>query len=142
MASSQQPYSENRAQPDLLLLRHMQSPDRDNRDDQNHKIAHNIDNTSADEYGVLIKAFLSLCNFVGFADAFGRNGEDEGERVEKIPVEDEPNARFKSESAFHSPFSLKVAFRDQYRVVWNERFLVWQTCIACDIRVDLAQKRG
>lgn len=70
----------------------MQSPDSDNWDHQNHEVAHNIDDTSADENGILIKAFLSPSNFVGFADALGRNGEDERDRVEKIPIEDEPDA--------------------------------------------------
>lgn len=41
----------------------------------------------------MIKAFFSQCNLFGFADAFGRNGEDKGERVEKVPVEDKPNTR-------------------------------------------------
>lgn len=71
----------------------MQSPNCDNRDNQNHEIAHNIDDASTDEHGILINAFLSFCCFVGFADAFGRNGEDEGERIEEVPVEDEPDAR-------------------------------------------------
>lgn len=41
----------------------------------------------------MIKAFFSHCNLFGFVDAFGRHGEDKGERVEKIPVEDKPDTR-------------------------------------------------
>lgn len=71
----------------------MQSPDRGDRNNQNHKIAHNVDDASADKYGVFIKALVSPCNLVGLANTFGRNGKDEGERVEKVPVKDEPDAR-------------------------------------------------
>lgn len=74
MASLQRPYSKNRAQPKFLLLGHMQSPDRGDRNNQNHKIAHNVDDASADKYGVFIKALVSPCNLVGLANAFGRNG--------------------------------------------------------------------
>ncbi len=73
----------------------MQSPDGDNRDDQNHEVTHNIDNARADKYSVLIKAFLSLCDFVGLADAFSCNGENKSQRVEEVPVEDKPDARVK-----------------------------------------------
>ena len=103
MASSQQPYSKNRAQLDLLLLGHVQPPDCDNWDDQNHEVAHNIDDASADDYGVLIEAILSPCNFIGFADAFGYDCEDKSDRVEKVPVEDEPDARRGIKISFSTP---------------------------------------
>ena len=70
----------------------MQPPDRRNGDDQNHEIANDIDDASADDYGILIDAILALCNFVCFADAFGYHCEDEGDRVEKIPIKDGPDA--------------------------------------------------
>ena len=73
----------------------MHSPDGYDRDDQNHEVTHNIDDARADKYSVLIKAFLSLCNFVGLANAFSCNGENKGERVEEVPVEDKPDARVK-----------------------------------------------
>lgn len=75
-ANSQRPYAKNRAQSDFLLLGHMQSPNSDDRYNQNHEIAHNINDASADKYGVLIKALLSSCNFVCFTHAFGHNGEN------------------------------------------------------------------
>ena len=73
----------------------MQSPNGDNRDDQNHEIAHNIYDARADEYSILIKTFLSFRNFAGLADALSCNGEDKGERVKEVPVEDKPDARVK-----------------------------------------------
>lgn len=71
----------------------MQPPDRDDWDDQNHEVAHDIDDAGADDYGVLIEAILSPCNFIGFADAFGYDCEDKGNCIEEIPIEDEPDAR-------------------------------------------------
>ena len=70
-AVSQQPYSKDRAQPNLFLFRHVQSPDGDNWDDQYHEIAHNVDDASRDEYSVLINAILSSRNSISFANAFG-----------------------------------------------------------------------
>ena len=70
----------------------MKPPNRDNRDDQNHEIAHDIDDASADEYGVLIEAILSPCDSIALADTFGYDCEDKGERIEKVPVEHEPDA--------------------------------------------------
>ena len=91
--SLQRPYSKKSAQPHLLLSGHMQSPDRYDWDNQNHEIAHNIDDACADKDGILVKALFSPCNSVGFADAFGRDREDKSKRIEEIPVEDEPDAR-------------------------------------------------
>lgn len=82
----------------------MQSPDRNNRDYQNHEIAHNVDDASAYEYGVLIETFPPSCNSVGLANAFSRNCKDERERVEKVPVEDKPNAR----AGFEISMSLSI----------------------------------
>lgn len=81
----------------------MQPPDRDNWDDQNHEVAHDIDDAGANDYGVLIKAIFSPCNFIGFANAFGYDCEDKGNRIEKVPVEDEPDARRGIEISIPSP---------------------------------------
>ena len=75
----------------------MQSPNRDDRDDQYHQVTHDVDDAGGNKYGVLIDAILSSCNFVGFADAFGNHCEDEGQCIEKIPVENEPDAKRGSE---------------------------------------------
>ena len=88
---SQRPYTENGTQLDLLLVGHMQSPDRDDRYDQNHKISHNIDDARTDEYSVFVETIFSSCDFSAFADTFGGDREDQGEGVEKVPEEDEPN---------------------------------------------------
>lgn len=85
----------------------MQPPDRDNWDDQNHEVAHDINDAGADDYGVLIEAILSSCNFIGFADAFGYDCEDKGNRIEKIPIENEPDARRDIEISFSSPSCAK-----------------------------------
>lgn len=141
-ASSQRPYGENGTQLNLLLLGHMQSPDRGNRDDQNHEIANDVNDASADEYSVLIQALLSSCNFSGFADAFGRNGEDEGKRVEKIPVEDEPNAGVGIGISVLFPFNMWwQAFLECNRFVCYESFLLSRTCMSCGIRFAPAQDR-
>ena len=71
----------------------MEAPDRGDRDDQDHEIAHDVDDACADDDGVLVEAVLAFCDFFGFADAFGYDCEDEGDGVEEVPVEDEPYAR-------------------------------------------------
>ena len=97
MRSLQRPYCKNGTQLDLLLPGHMQPPDRGNWNDQDHEIAHNTDDAGADEYSIWILAFC-ICKiifrFAMVADTTGRNhDDDEDERVEEVPVEDEPNAR-------------------------------------------------
>lgn len=97
MGSLQRPYSKDGTQLDLLLLGHMQSPDRGNWNDQDHEIAHNTDDASADEYNIWILAFCFckiIMRFANAADTAGRNHDDyESDRIEEVPVEDEPNAR-------------------------------------------------
>ena len=90
----------------------MQPPDCDNWDDQNHEITHNIDSASADDYGVLIDAILSPCNFVGFADALGYYCEDEGDRIEKVPVEDKPDANQGISISLFLSFCAKGVIKD------------------------------
>ena len=70
----------------------MQTPNCGNWDHENHEIAHDVDDASADEYDILIDALLSPRDSVGFADAFGDYGKDEGKSIEKVPVEDKPDA--------------------------------------------------
>ncbi len=101
MGILQRPYTKNSTQFDLFFLGHMQPPDCGNWNDQDHEIAHNSDDASADEYNIWILAFC-LCKvimrFANTTDTTGRNhDDDEDERVEEIPVEDEPNARMEFE---------------------------------------------
>lgn len=141
MASSQRPYGKNRAQPDFLLLGHVQSPDRDNRDNQNHEIAHNIDDAGADKHGVFIKACFSHCNFFGFADAFGRDSEDKGERVEKIPVEDEPDTGVALGVSISSFIQTKTTISRFLGDRGNKKFLPALTGKSCYVRCVSAQEK-
>ena len=71
----------------------MQPPDRGKWNDQDHEIAHNSDDASPDEYNPWILAFC----FCRTTDTTSRSpDDDEDERVEEIPVEDEPNTRMES----------------------------------------------
>ena len=79
----------------------MQPQDRGKWNDQDHEIAHNSDDASADEYNPWILAFC-FCRIImrcaSTTDTTSRSpDDDEGERVEKIPVEDEPNTRMESD---------------------------------------------
>ena len=97
MGSLQRPYSKDGTQLDLLLLGHMQPPDRGNWNGQDHEIAHNTGDASAYEYDIWIVAFCFckiIVRFANAADTIGRKHDDnENERVKEVPVEDEPNAK-------------------------------------------------
>ena len=83
----------------------MQPPDGGNWDDQNHQIAHNIDDAGAHHYRVLVDALIFPYNAIGFADALGYYCQNKSNRIEKVPVEDEPDARCEIKISFS--FSLR-----------------------------------
>ena len=68
----------------------MQAPDTYDRDDEDHKIAEDVDDAGADEDGVLVYA-LAACGYDScFANALGCDGDDEGDGVEDVDPETEP----------------------------------------------------
>lgn len=60
---------EDGAQFPFLLRRHVQSPDADDGDDEDHDVAGDVDDGGADQHGVFVDA-LAACGHDGvFADA-------------------------------------------------------------------------
>ena len=75
-----------------MLFRHLQTPDGDYGNNQDHQVRHNIDDRCRNDKCRLIETLFSPGLLFLFVYALGRDHEDQGNGVEQVKPEDEPDA--------------------------------------------------
>lgn len=97
----------------------MQSPNRDNRDHQNHEVGGDIDHACTDQDGVLIYTLLPRGHQCAFPNAFESDGQDESDSVEEIPPKGEPD-RPPDESPAGTVGNEETLVEEDYRYLGEE----------------------